>query len=535
MKTEPNKKTDAPGRNKGRGAHSRRAFLMGSTTLLAAAAMATAPGLLRAQDGGKTQGGQLRIGLGNASQNDNLDPGTWSTSWTGSSFNGGVYNNLVEILPDGSVAGDLAESWEPEEGAAVWRFKIRPGIKFHDGRELTLEDVRQSFLHHMGEESTSGARAIVAQIAEIELEGEDTIKFTLVEGNADFPFLLSDYHLSIFPALEGGGIDMESGIGTGAFKLDSFEPGIATRLVRNPDYHKADKPYVDEVEFISIPDATARLNALLTGEVDFISDLDIRNVPMVESSPDFEVLRVPGLRHFTFDMDTTVAPFDNNDVRLALKYAIDRDDIIEKIFLGEGRVGNDNPVSSIQTFYHEMPQREYSIEKAKEHLAKAGMETLTVDLSVAENAFPGAIEAAVLFKEHAAPAGITINVVREAADGYWENVWLKKPFVGVDWFGRATPGWLFSTIYTSDAPWNAGWSNARFDELQDLARAETDEAKRTEYYAEMQEIIHNEGNIITVAFSDWRYAITRRAGHEEVGGLMPNDNMRIAERWWKID
>ncbi|WP_118135459.1 ABC transporter substrate-binding protein [Oceanicella sp. SM1341] len=519
-------------RKAGRARVSRRHFLAGSSALAALGAAGGLPLPLRAQDGTPAQGGTLRLGLHNASQNDSLDPGSWSTSWTGASFNGGIYNNLVEILPDGTVAGDLAESWEAGEGAVTWRFRLRPGVTFHDGKPLTPEDVRQSFLHHMKPDSTSGARAIVDQIASIETEGEDMVVFTLAEGNADFPYLLSDYHLSVLPALEGGGIDMQSGNGTGAFLLDSFEPGIATRLKRNPNYHKPGKPHVDEVEFISIPDATARLNALLTGEVDFIQDLDGRNIPLIERSPDYVVQRVPSLRHFSFDMDTTVAPFDNPDVRMALKYALDREDIIEKVFLGEGRPGNDNPVAAIMPFHHEMPQRSYSPEKAREHLAKAGLDSLTVDLSVAENAFPGAIEAAVLYQEHAARCGITINVVREAADGYWENVWLKKPFCGVDWFGRPTLDWLFSTIYTSDAPWNTGWSNARFDELHALARAETDEAKRREYYAEMQEIIHAEGNTLTVAFVDWRSAVSTRAGFGEVGGLLPLDNMRISERMW---
>lgn len=517
------------------GTVSRREFLARSSALLAAGAIASIPGMSLAQTAEPKKGGLMRLGLQNASQNDNLDPGTWGTSWTGTSFNGAVFNNLVEILPDGTVAGDLAESWETEPGAKVWHFKLRSGVTFHNGKSLTPEDVRQSFLHHMIDGSTSGARAIVQQIEKIDIDGSDTVIFTLASGNADFPYLLSDYHLSIFPAVEGGGIDFQSGKGTGAFLLESFEPGIATKLTRNPNYHKNNKPYLDEVEFISVPDATARLNALLTGEVDFIQDLDIRNVPMIEGSSDFKVQRVPSLRHFTFDMDTRVKPFDNPDVRLALKYAIDRDDIIDKVFLGEATKGNDNPVSSIQKFYHEMPQRDYSVEKAKEHLKKAGLDSVSVDLSVAENAFPGAIEAAVLYQEHAAKAGITINIIREAADGYWENVWLKKPFAGVDWFGRATVDWLFSTIYTSDAPWNVGWSNARFDELHALARAETDDAKRTAYYAEMQEIIHNDGNMITVAFVSWRNAVSNRVGFGQVGGLMPNDNMRMCERWWVND
>ncbi len=370
-----------------RGQLSRREFLARSSALLAAGAMASIPGAGRAQAAEPKTGGFMRLGLHNASQNDNLDPGTWSTSWTGASFNGGVYNNLVEILPDGSVAGDLAESWEAEPGAKVWHFKLRAGVTFHNGKSLDAEDVRQSLEHHMKPDSTSGARAIVQQIEKIDISGTDTVIITLTDGNADLPYLLSDYHLSIYPAVEGGGIDMESGSGTGAFTIESFEPGIATRLLRNPNYHKNNKPYLDEVEFINITDATARLNALLTGEVDFIQDLDIRNVSMVESSADFGVQRVPSLRHFTFDMDTRVAPFDNPDVRLALKYALDRDDVIDKVFLGEGTKGNDNPVASIQKFYHDMPAREHSIEKAKEHLAKAGVESVTVDLSVAEMPF----------------------------------------------------------------------------------------------------------------------------------------------------
>lgn len=210
----------------GRGQLSRREFLARSSALLAAGAMASIPGVARAQSEEPKSGGFMRLGLQNASQNDNLDPGTWGTSWTGTSFNGGVYNNLVEIMPDGSVAGDLAESWEASDGAKVWHFRLRPGITFHHGKSLNSEDVRQSFLHHMVEGSTSGARAIVQQITDIQTDGADVVVFTLGEGNADFPYLLSDFHLSIYPALPGGGIDIEAGKGTGAFLLESFSPAL---------------------------------------------------------------------------------------------------------------------------------------------------------------------------------------------------------------------------------------------------------------------------------------------------------------------
>ncbi|MAC80239.1 MAG: peptide ABC transporter substrate-binding protein [Rhodobacteraceae bacterium] len=517
------------------GAISRREFIARATALMAAGATIGAPGLARAQASEPKRGGFARFGLQNGSQNDSLDPATWATSFTGTAFNGSLCNNLMELMPDGSVVGDLAESVEPADNATKWVFKLRKGVTFHNGKDLTSEDVRLSLMHHMGEGSSSGALAITKQFASVEADGPDTVIITLNDGSADLPYLLTDYHLSVFPAnASGDGIDWASGVGTGAFTLDSFEPGIAVRMERNPNYHKNNKPYFDGFELINIPDATARLNALLTGEVHMIGDIDVRNEPLVARNKNLRIERVPSLRHFTFDMDTSVAPFDDPNVRMALKYAMDRDDIIDKVFLGDGKKGNDTPCAEIMEFFAETPPiHEYNIDKAKELLAASGLDEVTVDLSVAETAFPGAVEAAVLFQEHAAPAGIKVNVIREANDGYWENVWLKKPFNGCDWFGRATMDWLFTTAYTSDAPWNnTHWSNAKFDELQKSARLETDHDARAEKYAEMQQLIHDDGGVLSVAFVNWRYAMTSDIGTGQIGGLLPCDNMRMTERWW---
>ncbi len=519
-----------------RGQLSRREFLARSSAVLAAGAMAGLPASLRAEEGSK-QGGRLRYGVNDGSQQDSLEPGSWTSVMCGAAFNGALCNNLVELLPDGSLAGDLAESWATDEGAARWTFILRKGVKFHDGRPFTPEDARQSLLHHMGEGSTSGALSIVSQISDIAIEGEDRLIVTLSQGNADFPYLLSDFHLSVFPAKEGGGIDWESGIGTGAFRLDSFEPGVAVSMSRNPDYHKPGLPHFDEVEFIVIPDRSARLNALLTGEVDVIEDVDIRNVGLIEANPQLVVHRTPSLRHLTFDMNCQVAPFDNPAVRRALKLAIDREDIITKVFLGEAETGNDNPVAKIMPFWAETPpEHRYDPDAARALLAEAGVEGLVVDLSVADSAFPGAIEAGVLFREHAAKAGITVNLIQEADDGYWDNVWLVKPFNASDWYGRVTLDLLFSTSYTSDAPWNnTGFRNTDFDRLHAAARSQTDEAVRAGQYTEMQKILHDEGGVITVAFVSWRLAMTKAIGHGETGGILPADNHRCAERWWRTD
>jgi peptide/nickel transport system substrate-binding protein len=382
---------------------SRRGFIGGAAMMAGAVFL---PASLRAEEGPK-QGGRLRYGVHDGSQQDSLEPGSWTTVMCGAAFNGALCNNLVEILPDGSLAGDLAESWAADEGATRWTFTLRKGVKFHDGRPFTPEDARQSLLHHMGEGSTSGALAIVSQITDIAVEGEDRLIVTLGQGNADFPALMSDFHLSVFPAKEGGGIDWESGIGTGAFRLDSFEPGVAVSMVRNPDYHKPGLPHFDAVEFIVIPDRSARLNALLTGEVDVIEDVDIRNVGLIERNPELKVHRTPSLRHLTFDMNCSVAPFDNPAVRKALKLAIDREDIIAKVFLGEGEAGNDNPVAPIMPLWAETPP-EHRYDPGGRPQAAGGGRGRKTWWSIFRSRIPPSPARSrprVLFREHAAKAG----------------------------------------------------------------------------------------------------------------------------------
>ncbi|MCV3210829.1 ABC transporter substrate-binding protein [Mesorhizobium sp. YC-39] len=519
-----------------KGGISRREFLGRAAALAAVAGAGTSFFASGAQAQEPKQGGFARFGMSDASQQDTLDPGTWPASFVQAAFSGSLCNNLTEIAADGSIIGDLAESFEPADGARKWTFKIKKGITFHDGKSLTMADIQESFRHHMGDGSTSAAKSLLSQIDTITPDGPDTIVFNLKSGTADFPYLVADYHLSIIPAKEGGGIDWQRGVGTGSFTLENFEPGVSIKMKRNPNYHKNNKPYFDEIEYVAIMDATARMNAFMTGEVEFIGDLDVKSIGLMERNPALSVLRVPSLRHFTFDMDTSTAPFDNPDVRLALKYAIDRDDIVRKVFLGEAIKGNDSPVASTMPFHIEpKPVFNYDIDKAKAHLAKAGLTSLDVDLSVAEAAFPGAIDAAVLFQQHAAKAGININIVREADDGYWENVFLKKPFNGCDWYGRPTCDWLFSTSYSKDASWNnTHWKNQRFNELLVEARSETDQAKRATQYAEMQQILHDDGGVLTVAFVNWIVGVSAKIGHGQVGGIFPCDNLRMSERWWMV-
>ena len=516
-----------------KGEISRREFLGRSAALAGTATLASSIAIEAALAAPK-KGGFARFGVNDGSQTDSLDPATWPGSFTACALGGAMCNNLTEMMPDRSIAGDLAESFEASDTSKKWVFKLRKGLTFHNGKTVTSADVLESLRHHTGANTKSPAKSILAGVKEMKAEDPVTVVFTMNDSNPDFPYMLADYHLPIMPGKDGGGIDLSAPMGTGPFVMQKLVFGTSAKLKRNPNYHKNNKPYFDEVEFLTLQDVTARTNALLTGETHFMNNCDVKTLSQLKRAPNINVQSVTSTRHFNFDMNTQVAPFNNVDVRKALKYAMDRQEILNKVFLGNATMGNDNNVaSSLKFAFDPKPQYAYDVDKAKFHLKKAGMESLTVDLSVAEAGFPGATNAALLFKESAAKCGITINVVREADDGYWSKVWRQKPFVAVDWYGRATVDWLYATTLAKDAAWNdTKFVHERFNDLLVQGRRESDDAKRAAIYAEMQQIVHDEGGMIVVAFINYINATSKSLAYGDVGGIFPGDNTKLAERWW---
>lgn len=476
-----------------------------------------------------TKGGHLRLGLAGGSTTDSLDPATWADTYM-IMVGYAVRGNLVEVASDGSAVGEIAESFEASDGAKKWAFKLRTGIVFSDGKSVSTADVISSINYHRDESSKSGAKSLLQSIADITVEGNDTIVFTLSDGNADFPFVLADYHLNIMPFAEG---KPNFEVGAGPYKIEKFEPGVRTVLVRNSQSHKQGN--VDTVEMLSIADSTARQNALQAGDVDVINRADVKTVDFLAAVAGIKVEDVPGRLHYNLPMITKVDPFTNIDVRLALKYSIDRDAILKTILNGHGQIGNDQPITPSYRFYaKDLAPRPYDPEKAKFHMKKSGLSSIQIDLSAADAAFPGAVDAAVLYAEQAAKAGIKINVVREPNDGYWDNVWLRKPFCAAYWGGRPTEDVMLTIAYAKGAPWNeAQWENSRFNELLVGARGELDEGKRRGMYEEMQHIVSDDGGNIIPVFANHVHAISAKVGHSDsVSGVWELDGARCIERWW---
>jgi peptide/nickel transport system substrate-binding protein len=181
------------------------------------------------------------------------------------------------------------------------------------------------------------------------------------------------------------------------------------------------------------------------------------------------------------------------------------------------------------------PVYTYDPDKAKALLKKAGMEGLKIDLSAADAAFAGSVDAALLMAEHAKAAGIEINVVREPNDGYWDNVWLKKPWSHCYWGGRPTADTMMTVSLAEKAAWNdTHWKNPRFNEILPIARAETDDAKRAALYAEAQQLVHDDGGQMVLMFSNYVGAMSSKLGHGEFNTDNDFDGGYMYDRWWFV-
>ena len=506
-----------------------RAMALGVTTALASSLASQA-----LQAATPKKGGRLIAGIGHGSTTDSLDPATYENGFM-ADLDFAIHGHLTETSNEGELIPQLAEGWEASSDAATWTVKLRKGLEFHNGKTLTAADVVASINHHRGEDTKSAAKPIVAPVEDIKADGDDTVVFSLNGGNADFPFIMSDYHLAILPEKGDGGVDWESGVGIGGYALQEFEPGVRAVAKRAPNYWREDRAHVDEVELLSIVDVTARTNALTTGEIHLMDRCDIKTLHLLKRNSNVKIEETTGYAHYTIPMRTDTAPFDNNDVRLALKYGLDRDALLKTVLRGHGVVGNDHPISTANRYHAtDLPQRQFDPDKSKFHLKQAGLESLTVPLHAADAAFGGAVDAAVLYKEHAAKANITIDVVREPNDGYWSNVWMNKPWCMCYWGGRPTEDWMFSTAYASGADWNdTFWEHEKFNKMLVEARGELDEPKRREMYFEMQRILSDEGGVVVPMFNNFVFALsTKLEHHPEMSATGELDGNRFAERWW---
>jgi len=432
------------------------------------------------------RGGRIRVAGTSTSTADTLDPAKQSLSTDYARCN--MFYNTLAVL-DGSLTPrpSLAESWETKDGK-VWLFKIRKGVTFHDGKTLDSADVVYSLNRHNDPAVASRANLLAKQMTEIKAVGPLEVQITLEAANADLPVVLGTFHFHI---IKNGTTDFSTAIGTGPFRCKEFTPGVRSVAVRNESYWKPGQPYLDEIEFVAIPDEQARVNALLSGDIQLTSAINPRSVRRINDTPGFAVFETKAGLYSDLIMRVTEAPGNNPDFVLAMKHLFDREQILTAVLRGHGVIANDQPIDPTNRFYFAgLPQRPYDPDRAKFHFQKSGIGTTTLPI-VCSPAADNSIDMTQMLQQSGQKIGLNLEVRRVPADGYWSTHWFKHPLSFGNVNPRPSADILMTLFYKSDAAWNeTGWKNDKFDQLVGAARTETDEAKRKQMYADMQVMIY---------------------------------------------
>lgn len=485
------------------------------------------PGAAFAADAPK-KGGRIRVAGFSSSTADTVDPAkqSLSTDYVRCTM---FYDGLTVLDEHMAPQLALAESIEHEK-ATVWTIKLRKGVQFHDGKSLTADDVVYSLNRHKDAAVGSKAKTLAAQMEEIKATGPLEVTIRLSGPNADLPVILGTYHFKI---VKDGTTDFTTAIGTGPFKCKEFQPGVRSISVRNDNFWRGPGPWLDEVEYFAIPDNGARVNALLSGDIQIAAAIDSRSTRQVMGTSGYEVLETRSGNYTNLVMRLDGAPGNNPDFVLGMKYLFDREQIKKSVFRGFAEIANDHPLSSGNRYYAaDLPQRPYDPEKAKFHLKKAGALDGTLQI-VASPAASSSVEMAVVLQQAAQKIGLKIDIKQVPSDGYWSNYWMKVPVGFGNINPRPTADILFSQFFKSDAPWNeSAWKNEKFDQLLTAARAEADEAKRKAMYHDMQAMIHETSGIAVPVFINNLDAFTSKVkGMRPMpsGGLM---GYTFAENVW---
>ena len=423
-------------------------------------------------------------------------------------------NRLLRPDASGVPSPDLAVSWSASDDASVWTFKLREGVKFHDGSDFDSGDVVDLLMRIKDPELASPVASVLKVMDKVEAVDPLTVKITLSAPHADFPLLLMDYRIRMTPEGSGDTIG-KTGIGTGPFILLTLDAEGTTILKANPDYWEG-PPGIEIVEIISIPDSQARVQALLSGQIDMLRHISGQEKALFEDNPKFKLQSVATGDWRTIAFRTDTKPFTDARVRKALRIAADRQAIIDLVLgPGGGVVACDNPVWSGDQYHapFDCPQQ---IDEAKRLLVEAGypdgieIDGITSDLRALW------IDMVQVYQQQVAQAGITVNLVKAPADGYWSEVWMKKTVVTTSW-GQRPADQILNEDYRGGAPWNETyWNRADFDKLLDQARQELDFEKRKALYHRLQTILYEEGGSFIPFHINQAVATTAR-----VSGLQP--------------
>jgi peptide/nickel transport system substrate-binding protein len=463
-----------------------------------------------AESGGKLKtGGALRVGATGGGAKDSIDAHR-PTVDTDIMRCWNLYESLAVRTPDFSELQMLvAESIEAEKSPKTWTVRLKEGVTFHNGKPVTADDVIFSLRRILDPKDPKVGAASIGYVEEKKLKKMDerTVRITLEFANAGFPDDVGQYFNAIVPT----DYDPKNPVGTGPFQYKSFTAGQQSEFTKYADYWEEGKPYVDSLTIIDFPDDTARTNALLGGQVDVIDNLPAAQLQNVKSNPNLRVLSSKTGAWQPFTMRVDQAPFDDVRVRQAFRLIVDREQMVQQVLSGQGRIANDLYAPYDPAYADDLPQRQQDLEQAKSLLKQAGREGLSVELVTAP-VFQGIVEAAQVFAQQAKGAGVNVKVRKVDSGTFYGDNYLKWTFAQDFWATRV----YLSQVAQGDlpeSPFNeTHWKDPKFIDLIQQARAEVDEGERADILHEAQTMQYEQGGYIIQYFSNIIDAYSAKLG-----------------------
>ncbi len=441
-------------------------------------------------------GGDIRVGLTGGSSAENLDANN-SVGQPANMRCAELYDPLVVLNAQAQNEYALAEEITPNSTATTWTVRLRPGVTFHNGKDLTADDVIYTFQRILNPKfPLAGATALgPLDVKNMKKLDPLTVQLPMAAPFASFVEQLADYgYLYIVPV----GYDLKNPVGTGPFRFESCTPGEQSVFLRNPNYWQHGLPYADSVTTIDFTDTSSMINALTSGQIDAAGNIDGISAKELGSNSAVKVVlsKAGGMIPFTMRVDKP--PFNDVRVRQAMRLIIDRPQFLELVLNGFGTLGND-VFSPYDPCLDRSLQRHQDIDQAKFLLKQAGRQDLSVSLVTAP-IFNGTVEAAQVFKQMAAMAGVNVTLQSVTTDVL---------------FGPEYLAWSFSQDFWSYLPYLAQvaveilpkspyneihWNNPTTNRLYTQANAELDPTKRCAIKQEMMRLDFDEGGLIIPCF-----------------------------------
>lgn len=466
-----------------------------------------------ASAGTARRGGKITAGIDGGGSSDTLDANA-AVSYPDWCRILCMYDQLYYSNADFQPEYGLAEEIIPNSNATEWTIRLKPGITFHNGKDLTADDLLFTLNRIWNPKSPlEGASGLaLLDIPGAKKRDQRTVTIPGHQPYFSFPDTLRDWFYFVVPV----GYDPKNPVGTGPFKFKSFTPGVQSVFVRNENYWNHPRPYIDELVIIDFPDPTARVNALVSGVVDVIDQIPPSIVSQLTNSSDVSLLvaRDTGLFNpITMQVDTP--PFNDVRVRQAMRLIANRPQLIDASLGGYGQVCNDLFAIYDPAYDHAIPQRQQDLEQAKSLLKAAGQSDLQVTLVTGAVA-NGFVEGATVFAQQATAAGIKVAVQNLPTSTFYGQTYLHRAFSQDTWTGVPYLTQVAQSML-KDSPYNdTHWYDEHYASLYRQAEAEADTAKRYDIIHEMQKMEWNEGGYLGYAF----FGVVD-AHSKKVHGLVP--------------